>query len=112
MSIIERRNCKRRMSGIEKMGMRRGHFSESLSWDEGDWNSAIRTLLAQQQQIMMRLGPSLCTELNQFAFRGHRHRAYLSDRNTLNVTRTPRMYNYDITSSSRQRTQLEEHWTS
>ncbi len=60
---------------------------------------------------MMRLDP-LCTELNQFAFRGHRHRAYLSDRNTLNVTRTPRMYNYDITSSSRQRTQLEEHWTS
>ena len=92
MSIIERRNCKRRMSGIEKMGIRKGHFG--ISWDEGrlrcdnannDWNSAIRTLLARaQQQIMMRLDP-LASETSASCL--------LVDRNTLNVTRTPRMYN-------------------
>lgn len=99
MSIIER-NCK-------TMGSREDWeyvevVSESLSWDEGrlrydnanDWNSAVQTLLARGNN------GSIMHSVKAICVSGTSASCLLVDRHTLNVTRTPRMYNYDITSSS------------
>ena len=106
MSIIEQRNCKRRMSGIEKLEYIEV-ISESLSWDEermrydnaNDWNSAVRTLLARAAANNDANG-SIMHRVKSICVSGTSASCLLVDRHTLNVTRTPRMYNYDITSSS------------
>jgi xylulokinase len=105
-----------RMSIIERHCIRVGNreewkyievISESLSWDEermrydnaNDWNSAVRTLLARAAANNDANG-SIMHRVKSICVSGTSASCLLVDRHTLNVTRTPRMYNYDITSSS------------
>jgi xylulokinase len=84
-------------------------ISESLSWDEGrlqndnanDWYSAVQTLLARAASNNdANSGSNIMHRVKAICVSGTSASCLLVDRQTLDITRAPRMYNYDITSSS------------